>query len=104
MTGYDVRISALLKSGAAASAAGEQAGAVDLSAAIGGVSDALRGSRSAPVARQAGERLNAAIRGWSAKAGAQGANMTASAWEYERNEEAATRDLPLLLPGLTRPF
>lgn len=93
MSGYEVVIAALRRSAEAARGAGEQAGAIDLAAALAGVPGALPGSRSGHAAAGLAEAWRALIADWSRTAVALGDGMAASADLYETNEQAAEADL-----------
>ena len=95
MDGYEVVIAELRKAGGAAVSAGEQAAAVDLGAAISGVSAALPGSRSAQAVVGLADAWGKMITQWSEAATRHGQGMSSSADLYSTNDKAAEQDLSL---------
>lgn len=104
MTGYAVVIDALRRFGQAAASAGEQAGSVDLAAALAPVAGALPGSRSGPAVTRAAQAWRGQVAGWSRRVTALGTGMAETAESYAASEQAAQRDLAAGFAGWWEPL
>ncbi len=93
MAGFEVEIEALRLAGDAARSAGEQSAAVNVREPLAGISSALPGSASAPVAADTGVAIAARLDTASRAAINQGRDLGAAAAGYAANEASAQRDL-----------
>ncbi|HEY8458499.1 MAG TPA: type VII secretion target [Actinopolymorphaceae bacterium] len=86
-------IGELRDAASAADSAAEQVASIKLSAALADAGDGMPGSRSVAAIDNVGKAWKRQIDGWIRQANDYAAALRKAADNYEKNEEAAARDL-----------
>lgn len=98
MDGFETEIADLRGSAAAAMSAGEQAGEINLGAAVSSVVSALPESESAVAAGSLTDAWNNRLASWSADVRGFADSVSASADSYAANDEQAEAAFSSVLP------
>ncbi|SFQ64333.1 hypothetical protein SAMN05421810_111122 [Amycolatopsis arida] len=103
MTGYKITLDELAAAGKAASSLSAQLAAIDLSAGLRRVAEAMPGSRAAQVAASLAAAWKAQVDELGQRAGEHGEKLHEAREHYITNEEAAEADIRFDRTGQVRP-